>query len=776
MSTSSWPEVDRILRRALELQGTDRQQYLDSTCGSNTELQSEVQSILQMDTASGSSNSGWGMQAVTQPVAPAALVGRQLGAYRLVDQLGSGGMGLVYRARRHDGQFDKDVAIKILFWGLHDDILSERFGQERRFLAKLDHPGITRLLDSGISDDGLPYLVMELVEGVPITAYGRSAGLSKRQSVELIAKVCDAVHYAHQNLVVHRDLKPGNILVRADGEPKLLDFGVAKWLADATVTLNAGSGWAPFTPKYASPEQLRGGAITTASDIYSLGLILLELIDGHLSLESVRAKDADLAAIVRKSTAHEPRERYSSAAEFASDLNAYAAGRPVKARRWSVPLAVSKWIKRHKRVTVLLAANAALLVTLAVRYEVESARAIQHAKDLRELSGSVSNEVIRLIGDLPKATLARQKLATQSLKYLERLHNQTSDPVLLSEVAEGYGRLADITGNRAIGSAGDWPAALELHKRAVELIEKSRQADPRNLAIQQRQARILTGQSNIQPAAEAKATILLAERIFEGLRGKVPETEDFLYLEGKLNYQRAVGVNGWGSALNQPYLERALAAYRKLAARYPDNLNYKMQVADMLGFLSEIKPTLEERVAGAMEGAALRHEIAGREPQNPYFQMSIWGGENSIGSMYRVAGLPKPALPYVRKGVPNLRRAAELDPGDAGIRAMLAFAIGDLAALEAQCGNRKEAEMAATEAIPMATRLLAKDPALFRPNWALGHAYRALGDVLPGDRCANYAKALMHAQKANASIGGRNPSVLTLIQDIQRARARCSVR
>jgi hypothetical protein len=303
----------------------------------------------------------------------------------------------------------------------------------------------------------------------------------------LMAQVCEAVHYAHQNLVVHRDLKPGNILVRADGQSKLLDFGVAKWLEDSTVTMNAAVGWAPFTPKYASPEQLAGGIITTATDVYSLGLVLSELIEGRLPAEfPLRLKDADLAAVVHKATQRDPSERYASAEGLAVDMRAYVTGRPVKARRWSWPLAVWKRIKRHKRATALLVVNAAILMTLTLRYQAENLFAIRRAQDLRELVGTVTSEINGLLTDLPKSTAARHKLLLASVNYLDRLSGRTTDPVLLSELAEGYSKLAQVTGHTVVGSIGDLPAAVDLHKRAQGLIERSIRDEPDNLLFRER--------------------------------------------------------------------------------------------------------------------------------------------------------------------------------------------------------------------------------------------------------------------------------------------------
>jgi len=759
----SWQAIQPVLRRALDLREDERAIYLHSVYAAQPEWKEEIESMLRLEPAV----TPWATRS-TPPAVPASLIGRQLGAYRVVAELGSGGMGLVYRARREDGQFEKDVAIKVLYWGLYNESLAGRFQRERQLLAKLDHENITRLLDSGVSDEGLPYLVMELVDGVPVNAYCQKQALGLHAIALLLAEICDAVHYAHQNLVIHRDLKPGNILVRKDDRPKLLDFGVAKWLEDATVAPDGASGWAPFTPRYASPEQIRGGVITTATDVYSIGVILSELAGN--------ARDADIQAIVRKATQPEPSDRYRSSAELGSDLRAYAGGRPVKARQWSVMLAVTKWVRRHPLTAAMIVLNTAVILTLGVRYQTEYMRANQRSRDLREIATAIVSEINSALVDLPRSTAVRQRLAATSLRHLDRLRSEGDDPLFLSDVAEGYFRLAEITGNRAIGSAGDFPAAIELHRRAEELIRRSDQALPRNNAIRERYVRILISAANIQPAAQAKESILRAEKLFEELKARAPESNSLLLLEGKLYDVRGWIVNGFGSKANRPYAERMYVAYQKLAARVPENLSYQGLLGHAMVTRAEFIEDFDTRVREFMKAVDLRRRMAATQPQNTWYQLAIYMALVSVAEQYRLAGLPAKALPYYRDGIVNARHATELDPDDAGPRGWFAFALGDLAALEIQNGNRREAEAAAREGIRLADSMLAKDPKVFRPNWGLGHAYRALGDLGGAEACANYAKAAMYAKRADESIGGRNPAVRTLIGDVERAQQRCGTR
>ena len=347
-----------------------------------------------------------------------AHVGRRVGPWRLEERIGEGGMGVVYRAARADADFRQEAALKVVGRGLAPRALLERFRQERRILAGLEHPGIARLLDGGLSEDGQPYFAMELVRGEPLTEYADRAGLGVEARVRLLAEVCDAVAYAHRNLVVHRDLKPSNVLVAASdtghgahgaghgerGAPppasppaprvKLLDFGIATVLEpDGGADLRTRTG-ALLTPAYAAPEQVRGGRVTTATDVYALGVLLFELLTGHRpsALEAGAAPTAveravcetpaprpsgvapaarrralrgDLDTITLKALEKDPARRYASAEALATDLRRHLAGLPVEARRPTVGYRVASFVRRHP-VAVGLASLAVLALVLGL--------------------------------------------------------------------------------------------------------------------------------------------------------------------------------------------------------------------------------------------------------------------------------------------------------------------------------------------------------------------------------------------------------------------------
>jgi serine/threonine protein kinase len=378
MNPEQWNKVKAIVEECLELGLDQRKAHIDSTCSGDSELRIEVESLL--DSYSEAGDAFLETSVLDRPVD--TMVGRRIGLYQIVEQIGEGGMGAVYRAVRAS-DFEKQVAIKLMKRGMDTDFLLKRFRQERQILAGLDHPNIAQLLDGGATEDGLPYLVMEYVEGTPIAQYCEEQELKEADCLELFRTVCSAVQYAHQNLIVHRDLKPGNILVTASGVPKLLDFGIAKLLEpDAGATMTS---IRLLTPECASPEQVRGEAITTASDIYSLGVLLYVLLAGEPPYRFVTRTAAEVAQVVCEAERRKPSEvrpihrdldnitlkamhkdparRYASAEQLSEDVRRYLKGLPVMARKDTLTYRASKFVLRHKAATIAAALAVISLLT-----------------------------------------------------------------------------------------------------------------------------------------------------------------------------------------------------------------------------------------------------------------------------------------------------------------------------------------------------------------------------------------------------------------------------
>jgi serine/threonine protein kinase len=277
-----WQQIRGVFDQAAVLAVKDRAAFLDKACALDLDLRQEVESLLLSDDKAGTgflNTPAIDLTRLSEHRSAQSRVGRRIGAYNIVEEIGHGGMGEVYRAGRADGQYEQQVAIKLVRGGYDTAAVLDRFRHERQILASLDHPNIARLLDGGTTDEGVPYLVMELIQGTPIDQYCDANQLNVSERLRLFLQVCSAVQYAHQRLVIHRDIKPGNILVTKEAVPKLLDFGIAKILdptggAETTVA-------GPMTPEYASPEQVRGEPITTATDVYSLGVVLYQLLTGR---------------------------------------------------------------------------------------------------------------------------------------------------------------------------------------------------------------------------------------------------------------------------------------------------------------------------------------------------------------------------------------------------------------------------------------------------------------------------------------------------------------
>ncbi|HEY6986725.1 MAG TPA: serine/threonine-protein kinase [Rhodanobacteraceae bacterium] len=379
MKTSSRRAFD-VFERSLGCAANERAGFLDRECADDAELRREVERLLAADEAADAF--------LERPFGAAAnRSGEQFGPWRIVREIGHGGMGTVYLAERSDALYDKKVALKLLRFDAGD--LRARFANERRILATLEHPNIARLLDAGIDAGGVPYVAMEYVEGESITKWCDVHELDVAKRIALFLKVLDAVQSAHGKLVVHRDLKPANILVDASGEPKLLDFGIAK-LLDAELRGLTQTGFAPLTPEYASPEQVRGEPIGTASDIYALGVLAYELCAGErpyriastapreiervvcetdpvqpstVARTNARAKlDHDLDHVILRAMAKSPADRYASCAQFADDLRRFLAGQPVLARHAGWRYRAGKFVRRHRASVAAATLIAAMLV------------------------------------------------------------------------------------------------------------------------------------------------------------------------------------------------------------------------------------------------------------------------------------------------------------------------------------------------------------------------------------------------------------------------------
>ncbi len=508
-----WADAERILDQVLDAPLSERFSQARALCGADAELANAVLRLLAAEDSDPATAAAFVDDALLEEPAAVELPA-SIGPFRVLGELGRGGMGRVLLASREGPGTSPRVAVKLLDRHVTDGSARRRFERERETLARLEHPNIARLHDGGVTADGVPYLVMEYVEGMAIDRYCDQHALDIDARLQLIRHVCLAVEFAHGRLVVHRDLKPANVLVDVHGQVKLLDFGIAKWLDDfETEAHMTQTSDRVLTPSHAAPEQFTGEPITAATDVYQMGLLIYELLTGHRAhatdgrtpddvrravcdTEPARPSDeptnrllarrlsGDLDAIVLKSLRKRPRERYQTVEALRRDIDDHLAHRPVAARRGTTVYTLRKFVRRHRTglaaaAGILLASTAGLVgvVTQARRADQERDRAQSRLADVRRLASTLIFDVYDRVENSPNATAIRRFLVEKGLTYFGDFTSDAADNVSLSlELAEGYRRLASVQGG-GNANLGDRDGALASLTKARALLEPFR-TDP----------------------------------------------------------------------------------------------------------------------------------------------------------------------------------------------------------------------------------------------------------------------------------------------------------
>jgi tetratricopeptide (TPR) repeat protein/tRNA A-37 threonylcarbamoyl transferase component Bud32 len=673
MTREQWQNVRKILERALELDPAECTSYLDEACAGDAELRREVESLLAAnDAATGAFLAGKAIDQVggferasSYALKGDALEGRRIGPYLVIEEIGHGGMGTVYRAVRADDQYQQQVAIKVVRGGLSDRLAIQRFKAERQILANLDHANIARLLDGGATEDGRPYVVMEYIEGVAMDQYANAHQLSLRARLNLFRTVCSAVAFAHQRLVIHRDIKPANILVTGSGEPKLLDFGIAKILddeqagegAEVTVTMVR-----LMTPEYASPEQMRGEPVTTATDVYSLGVVLYILLTGQKPyrvtsrnthelvqavLETVPEKPStsnrrlrgDLDNIVLRALRKEPERRYASVEQFSEDIRRHLEGLPVSARPDTLAYRGSKFVRRHKWAVLaaglaVLALLGGMVATLREAYiaENESKRAERRFNDTRQLANSLLFEVYDAIENLPGATPARKILVDRALQYLDKLANEAkgglslqNDLALQRELATAYERVGDVQGGFRSSNLGDTAGFITSYRKALAIRESVLRGDPANAQSQRelfqthlRLSDALMATGNLKDAVgQVKEMLPIAEKLAADDPNNLANRRNLASAYLDYGWKRS-GLGDWKDGLGE--CRKATAMLESIVATDPSDKRTRRILAIAYERVAELLSTYEERHAEslAMEQKALavEEQLLRQAPRN----------------------------------------------------------------------------------------------------------------------------------------------------------------
>lgn len=525
MNVERWQKIKELFYDALEQPPAAREKFLRENCADES-LRNEVAELLAAHSFGGNVIEELAASAISEVLADesASLVGKRIGNYKIIREIGRGGMGAVYLAERTDGEFEQKVALKIIKRGTDTDEILRRFRLERQILAELNHPFIARLFDGGTTADGLPYFVMEYVEGLPLNRFCTEKNLDIKARLELFRQVCAAVQYAHQHLIIHRDIKPSNILVTDEGTPKLLDFGIAKLLKEQSGGETQTRHFA-FTPEYASPEQLRGERVTTASDIYSLGVVLAELIRGYeqthskLRLSSKKTEDqrpkSDLQAILQTALREEPELRYSSVAQLSEDINRYLQGLPVVAQKDSFAYRAKKFIRRNK---IAVGAGASILTAIAIGIisTLRQSRIASRERDKAKLEAARAEKINLFLQEMLSAADPRAKGKDVKVAEILDLAAQRIE-IELAEQPEISADLQTTIGLTYLG-LGLFEKAEKHLREALEIrlqLCKNRSSAVSGQGIEEAEAQTIAASfNNLGKVLQAKGAINEAETLF----------------------------------------------------------------------------------------------------------------------------------------------------------------------------------------------------------------------------------------------------------------------
>ena len=713
MSSDRWRRVRDLFDEAVELPPTEQAAFLESIDATDAGLRAEVVSLLRSSMAAGAFLEAPALTHFREN--PFADERRsRIGPYTVIREIGHGGMGTVYLAARSDQGFDKTVAIKLVRRGMDTDFVLERFRNERRILADLDHPNIARILDGGSTEDGLPYFVMEYIPGRHLLEEAAERALSVRERLVLFQKVCAAVAYAHRHLVVHRDIKPSNILVTPEGEPRLLDFGLARLLQPDLSNDDAGrtaTALRFLTPDYASPEQVRGERIATSSDIYSLGVVLYELLVGKRPYRTTGAGLAEIARavceqepvrpgtvvpalrgdcdnIVMTALRKEPERRYASVEALSDDIRRHLDGRPIHARKDTFGYRTGKFVARHKAGVAAAVVAAALLVgalAAAIRQtriaETQRAIAEAHFNDVRQLADTFLFEFHDAIKDLPGSTPARRLVVRRGLEYLEKLSRiRGRDPGLQRELAGAYERIARVQGGMYESHMGETEGARASLERAIAirrgLLAGGRSSVEDRVALAEAelqlcQVLLVTGDGTRALEAARNASDNL-----QALAGSAPSNAT---LQARAARARRYLGSAHGASGDREQALRELRAARDafaaLAAAHPAEASYRRELGlTHQHIVYSLAGTADraEAEASYAEACRLLEALDAERPDLYPLRRELAYTHVSMGTFCEWSNDYPGALLYYSRALPLLDTLVRQDPRNADVRLLLA--------------------------------------------------------------------------------------------------------
>ncbi len=744
----AWKRVDPLLEAALDLAQADRPEWLREQRARTPDLAPMLESLLSMqDRIERTGNLDTVPRFGPVPPAPSAFTaGEPVGPFRLLRALGRGGMGEVWLAEQADGRLTRRVALKLPTILEARQLRAERFARERDILALLEHPNIARLYDAGATPQGQPWLAVEYVEGAPLDQWLRERALSRDARAALFRQVLAAVAHAHRHLVVHRDIKPANILVDTAGSAKLLDFGIAKLVGpapdDAALDLTRAGGRA-MTLRYAAPEQVAAEPVTTATDIYSLGVVLYEMLAGaspyaaaregrtmneatllqeEVALASAIAQDrnasrslsGDLDAILLKALRRDPAERYATVEQFDDDLRRHLANFPVLARGGTWRYLAGRFARRHRAslaiagvVLVAVTAGGAMVERERRAVLAQKERAERHLASVRSLSNSLMFEVHDQLSNVPGSMKARQTLADSAGRYLERIAPEAGDaPAFRREFAAAWFKLGNIQGQYGFPNLGQPELALANYDRALALLSPPSPATQPESAelyvrVQRYRGQLLHGSDRWDEAIAAfRAGREVAEALARAPRAAPERRIDHAIMIVEDTWRRSIKEGGDMRVLG---LEEGLAIVRTVAGELPPDapeaLRNRLQedtawMTSQMGHVLRNRPDpADKRRAVGMFGEALaaREAALQRSPGNVDARRSVAAHHTFLGLTHADLGEYETALGHAAKAADGMEALAAADPVNLQYRRDAHFVRAQLAYVDLRAGRPAQA-------------------------------------------------------------------------------------
>ena len=747
MTTNQWQRVEELFNNAADLPQAEREAWLEQQCAGDAALLERVRSLL----ASDSEANGFLENQIAGGVMQFHAVDsrqqtRRAGPYILTEVLGRGGMGTVYLGQRADGEYQGEVAVKLVRPGMDTDFFLARFKRERQAMARLQHPNIARLLDSGTTEEGIPYIVMERVTGEPVNAYCRQNKLTVPEILKLYIPVCRAVAHAHRNFIVHRDLKPGNILVQPDGTPKLLDFGICKLLLGGPAPDDTVDGVQMMTPDYASPEQICADPVTVSSDVYSLGAVLYELLTGQRPhsigkytpqeiLKSVcesevrrpstvaagnrslaRELSGDLDTILLKAMQREPERRYESAEQLAEDLERVIQHEPVHARPDTALYVVGKFARRNRIPVVMAVLLAVALSVGMVSTAIQASLARSEAAQSRKLANAMVFDIHDRIRQLPGSLPARQAIIKLGLDHFDRLAATAgTNPELRKDLAGAYLRMGQVQGSVLGSYTGDTSAALESYRKgaaALEGVTGSVDADLLRIDLYRAEGQVLETRKPAEAIKLFEAALPIATALYQKSPDDVAIARRLadVFQSSATTLRR---LERFETALDS--MSRSRDIFAKLLLRNPTDKDVLIGLSattSLVGALQFRLNRLEEARKSMEDAVKQSEELCRLDPSNSAMQRDRMLAYSHLGDLL---------------GNPNYQNMGDVPGAIAAFDSMLAVAANMYQANPGDLGPKIDYGMSLGRVAGLPLRAVPERLDLYRRSMAL------LGDALQKD-------------------------------------------